>query len=91
MQAVQCAFIPNYEIQGEFVNAVSVSEWGEISKALKNSADTLKAIWQGKEEAAARNFYTVYRELLTGKGYADMVYLPRKSFSENCNTDNSGR
>ena len=31
---------------------------------------------------AARNFYTVYRELPTGKGFADMVYLPRKKFSE---------
>ncbi len=31
---------------------------------------------------AARNFYTVYRELPTGKGFADMVYLTRKKFSE---------
>lgn len=108
------AFIPNHEIQGEFVNAVSVSEWGEISKALRNSADTLNAIWQGNEETAARgieqahfetshlqyndenalsytislalyaarNFYTVYRELPTGKGYADMVYIPRKGFPD---------
>lgn len=28
-------FIPNNEIRGEFVNAVSVSQWGEVSKALK--------------------------------------------------------
>lgn len=39
-------FIPNSEVRAEYVNAVSVSDWGEISKALKNSADTLKAIWQ---------------------------------------------
>ena len=31
---------------------------------------------------AARNFYTVYRELPTGKGFADMVYLPKKKFPE---------
>ena len=38
--------IPNNEIRGEYVNSVAVSEWGEVSTALKNSADTLNAIWQ---------------------------------------------
>lgn len=110
----EVVFIPNNEIRREFYNAVSVSDWGEVSKALKNSAETLNAIWQGRtfqvvegiEQAhfetahiqyndenalsytislalfAARNFYTVYRELPTGKGFADMVYLPRKKFPE---------
>ena len=106
--------IPNNEIRGEYVTAVSVSEWGEVSKALKHSADTLKAIWQNRpsevsegikqahfetshlqyndENAlsytislalyAARNFYQVYREFPTGKGFADMVFIPRKKFPE---------
>ena len=29
---------------------------------------------------AARNFYHVYRELPTGKGFADLVFIPRKKF-----------
>ena len=33
----RCVFIPNGEVRSEYVNAVSVSEWGEVSKALKNS------------------------------------------------------
>ncbi|MDO5411838.1 MAG: AAA family ATPase, partial [Lachnospiraceae bacterium] len=106
----QCVFIPNNEVRREYVNAVSASQWGDVSKALKNSADTLNAIWQKRpaqvaeginqahfetshlqyhdENAlsytislalyAARNFYTVYRELPSGKGFADMVYLPKK-------------
>lgn len=110
----KCVFIPNNEIRNEYVNAVSVSQWGEVSKALKNSADTLQAIWNGRtsqviegiEQAhfetshiqyndenalsytislalyAARNFYTVYRELPTGKGFADMVFIPRKKFPD---------
>ena len=110
----KCVFIPNSEVLAEYVNAVSVSDWGEISKALKNSADTLNAIWQGRpgqvaenikrahfetshiqyndENAlsytislalyAARNFYTVYRELPGGKGFADLVFLPRNHFRE---------
>lgn len=110
----QSVFIPNNEIRQEYVNAVSVYDWGEVSKALKNSADTLQAIWQkrpqqvseGIEQAhfetshiqyndenalsytislalyAARNYYTIYRELPSGKGFAEMVFLPRKRFSD---------
>lgn len=47
-------FIPNSEIRSEYVNAVSVSDWGEVSKALKNSADTLNAIWQKDTEQVAK-------------------------------------
>ncbi len=31
---------------------------------------------------AARNFYTVHRELAGGKGFADIVFIPRKKFQE---------
>ena len=112
--AEKCVFIPNNEIRSEYVNAVSVSDWGEVSKALKNSADILNAIWQKRPEQvaegmrqahfetshiqyndenalsytislalyAARNFYTVHRELAGGKGFADIVYVPRKKYPE---------
>ena len=107
-------FIPNNEVRAEYVSAVSASDWGEISKALKDSADTLNAIWHGRAELvaknlreahfetshiqyndenalsytvslalyAARNYYTVHRELAGGKGFADLVFLPRKKFRE---------
>lgn len=110
--ADKTVFIPNEEIRSEYVSAIAVSDWGEVSKALKNSADTLQAIWLGREEQvaegirqahfetshlqyndenalsytislalyAARNFYTVHRELSGGKGFADIVYVPRKRF-----------
>lgn len=110
----RCVFIPNGEVRSEYVNAVSVSDWGEVSKALKNSADTLRAIWDIRPEQvaegirqahfetshiqyndenalsytislalfAARNFYTVHRELAGGKGFADLVFVPRKQFPE---------
>ena len=110
----KCVFIPNNEVRNEYVTAVSVSDWGEVSKALRNSARTLEGILrnqprqvvEGIEQAhfetshiqyndenalsytislalyAARNFYAVYRELPTGKGFADMVYIPRKKFPE---------
>ena len=112
--STKCVFIPNNEIREEFIHAVSVSQWGEVSKALKNSVDTLNAIWQNKpsmvekgiEQAhfetshlqyndenalsytislvlySARNIYTVYRELPTGKGFADMVFIPRKKYPD---------
>ena len=31
---------------------------------------------------AARNFYTVHRELAGGKGFADLVFIPRKKFPD---------
>ena len=112
--ADKTVFIPNEEIRSEYVSAIAVSDWGEVSKALKSSADTLQAIWQGREEQvaegirqahfetshlqyndenalsytislalyAARNFYTVHRELSGGKGFADLVYVPRKRFMD---------
>ena len=96
------------------MNSVSSSDWGEVSCALKNSAETLEAIWQNRPDQvaegirqahfetshiqyndenalsytislalyAARNFYTVHRELAGGKGFADLVFIPRKKFRE---------
>ena len=112
--ADKTVFIPNEEIRSEYVSAVSVSDWGEVSRALKNSADTLQAIWQGREKQvaegirqahfetshlqyndenvlsytislalyAARNFYTIHREFSGGKGFADLVFVPRKRFAD---------
>ena len=31
---------------------------------------------------AARNFYTIHREMAGGKGLADMVFIPKKRFPE---------
>ncbi len=107
-------FIPNHEILNEYVTAVSNSDWGEVSRALKNSRMALEAIWNREESRVAeaveqahyenahlqyndenalsytislafyvaRNFYTVYRELPTGKGFADLVFLPRKQYQD---------
>ena len=107
-------FIPNNEVRTEYINAVSSSDWGEISMALRNSADTLNAIWKNRPEQvaenikkahfetshiqyndenalsytislalyAARNFYTVHRELAGGKGFADLVFIPRSQFPD---------
>lgn len=106
--------IPNEEVRAEYVNSVSASAWGEVSKSLKNSADTLEAIWQKRPKQvaeaisqahfetshiqyndenalsytislalyAARNFYVTYREFAGGKGFADLVFVPRKKFPE---------
>lgn len=42
-------FIPNAEVQSEYASAVTVSQWGDISKALKNSADLLQAVWENRK------------------------------------------
>jgi len=107
-------FIPNNEIRAEYVNAVSLSDWGRVSDALKHSTDLLEAIWQGRADLVAKgielahfetshlqyndenalsytislalyaagNFYTVHREFAGGKGFADLVFLPRRNFMD---------
>ncbi len=107
-------FIPNHEILNEYVTSISNSDWGEVSKALKNSHTALEAVWgcnealvaKAAEEAhyespylqyndenalsytislafyVAHNYYTMIKELPTGKGRADIIYLPRKQFSD---------
>ena len=106
--------IPNNEVRNEYVNSVAASDWGEVSVALKQSADTLNAIWQKRPQQvaegiqlahfetshiqyndenalsytislalyAARNFYTIHREFPGGKGFADLVFVPRKKFPD---------
>ena len=106
--------IPNEEVRAEYANSISASDWGEVSKSLKNSAETLEAIWQNRPKQvaeairqahfetsyiqyndenalsytislalyAARNFYTIHREMAGGKGFADLVFIPRKKFQE---------
>jgi hypothetical protein len=44
-------FIPNHEILNEYVTAVSNSDWGEVSKALKNSRSALEAVWSKNKES----------------------------------------
>ena len=98
----------------EYVNSVAASDWGEVSIALKQSADTLNAIWQRRattgseaiqqahfetshiqyndENAlsytislalyAARNFIQCTEGIGWRKGFADIVFIPRKKFQD---------
>ena len=107
-------YIPNREVMTEYINAISLSQWGGVSEALKNSNEILKAIWENNPEIVAKgieqahfetshiqyndenalsytislalytakNYYTVFREFPTGKGFADMVYIPKRNFSD---------
>lgn len=63
-------FIPNNEIMNEFANAVRNSDWGEVTKALIRSKETLQAIWDkesGKvasaiQEAHVETSYLQYHD-----------------------------
>lgn len=110
----QQVFIPNNEIMNEFGNAVRVSDWGEVSKALQISKHILQAVWEKDSQSvaegietshletshiqyndenalsytislafyAARNYYTIVREFPSGKGFADLVFIPRKKYAD---------
>ena len=47
--------IPNNEVRNEYVNSVAASNWGAVSTALKQSADTLNAIRQIKNNEYCRS------------------------------------
>ena len=105
-------YIPNYEVAGEMENAVEVTNWTNVVKALQQSEELLQATLDGDCEAvakgvdaahdehtsilsynnenslacvlsiayySARNDYVIHRELASGKGFADLVLIPRKN------------
>jgi len=103
-------YIPNYEIQQEWINTVEESEHYEyVTKYIEGSKKLLQETWNGNEEYVANaldkahtentsilqyndenslsavvtyaymlanTYYLVVREMPTGKGFADIVYLP---------------
>jgi hypothetical protein len=107
-------FIPNREIQQEYVRAMKRGGWPKVIEAVEASRALLSATWDGdagavaqgvdaahletsilnynSEEAlshtlslayyAAREYYTVVREMPAGKGFADMAFIPRRHHPE---------
>lgn len=104
-------FIPNEEIQREFLRAVKQSGWNTVIDAVMASEKLLKATLNCDAHAVARGIdavhaentsilsynnenslscvitlayysakkdYILIRELPSGNGFADMVFLPRK-------------
>ena len=106
------AWIPNSEVQQEFINSIEDGGWEEIMNAIRSSDDLMQATLGGDTETVemliarsheentsilkyndenslacvislayytARKNYIMHRELPTGKGFADIVYIPRKN------------
>lgn len=106
-------FIPNHEIQMEFVRAMDDESWDSLQAAIHDSTKLLQSTWDKNEEAvaegvekvhdetshlqyndenalsytvslayyAARQYYTIVRELPSGKGFADLTFIPRKKYA----------
>lgn len=108
-------WIPNQEVQKEFINCIEDGGWEPVVHAIKSSDELLKATLDGDEEKveeiiekvhqenisllkyndenslscvislayyAAKKDYVVYRELAGGKGFADIVFIPRKKVNK---------
>lgn len=108
----EAVYIPNYEIESEFAEAMVDSGWEPIMKMLAASEDLLNATLRMESETvaskidyvhmesasildynnenalscvislayySARKDYVIIREMPTGKGFADLVFLPRLS------------
>lgn len=105
------AWIPNKEVQQEFINCIEDGGWDEVMNSLRQSDELLKAtlacdsdtvaeilesvhqqntsiIGYNNEMSlsvtlslayySARNNYEIFRELPSGKGFADLTFIPRK-------------
>lgn len=107
-------WIPNSEIQQEFINSIEDGGWETVMTLISQSDELLRATLDCNEEKVAemieqahqdnvsilqynnehslscivslayywaRNFYNIYREMPAGKGFADLVFIPRKNCS----------
>ena len=105
------AWIPNKEVQQEFINCIEDGGWEEVMNSLRQSDELLSAtLSEDSEKVAeileevhmkntsviaynnelslsvtlalayysARNSYEIFRELPSGKGFADLTFIPRK-------------
>lgn len=105
-------WIPNSEVQQEFINSIEDGGFEPVMDAIRKSEDLLEAtldmqagvvaesIEQAHQENtslikyndenslacvlslayySARKKYVMYRELAGGKGFADLVFVPRKN------------
>jgi len=105
-------WIPNSEVQQEFINSIEDGGWETVMNAIRSSDELIEATINGDEEKvarmvekahdenasiigynnetslscvislayySARKEYIIHRELATGKGFADLVFIPRKT------------
>ena len=105
------AWIPNKEVQQEFINCIEDGGWEEVMNSIRQSeelleetiacnsdrvAEILEEVHQKNTSIiayhnelslsvtlslayySARNDYEIFRELPSGKGYADLTFIPRK-------------
>ncbi len=105
-------WIPNSEVQQEFINSIEDGGWETVMNAIRSSDELIEATINGDEKKvarmverahdenasiigynnetslscvislayySARKEYIIHRELATGKGFADLVFIPRKA------------
>ena len=107
----ETTWIPNNEVQREFINSIEDGGWEHIMKSIRKSDELLEATINGEADVvaemieqahdentsilqynnenslscilslayySAKKSYVMYRELAGGKGFADLVFIPRK-------------
>ena len=107
-------WIPNSEIQQEFINSIEDGGWETVMTLIRQSDKLLRATLACDEEKVAemieqahqdnvsilkyndehslscvislayycaRHSYSIYREMPAGKGFVDLVFIPRKNCS----------
>lgn len=65
-------------VQKEFINCIEDGGWETVMSAIQSSDELLLATLNGEE----KKDYLIYREPAGGKGYADMVFIPRSNVNK---------
>lgn len=60
-------YIPNKEVRNEFLNAVNVIGWSEVTMAVKNSEKLLGSLWEKDENAVAAGIEKAHQDSFRGK------------------------
>ena len=105
-------WIPNSEVQQEFINSIEDGGWETVMNAIRSSDELIEATISGDEKKvaelverahdenasiigynnetslscvislayySARKEFIMHRELATGKGFADLSFIPRRN------------
>lgn len=93
-------FIPNYEIQSEFEDSTSSSEWMDVFESLADSEGLLQDTWSGKQEDVAKAVDKIHLDYTSSFDYNDenalsgvlmLAYYTARNQYEIIKEENTGR
>ena len=84
--------IPNKEVSQEYVNAIRTKDADAVAAGIDKAHKEISSLQYNNENSLActinlafyfaREYYTIIREFPSGKGFADLCFIPRKMHTD---------